>query len=201
VNQQSRCFIARGSRVVLRDPLPSDADRWIHWQTHGEWRLYDAPWEGVHDALTKEQENRIRARFLERCDNLALPRTRAIICTKNDKPLGWVSRYSQERFPDAWFVGINICEDGYLSKGIGTEALELWVDYLFSNSTIHRIGLDTWSFNTRMMHVAEKVGFVFEGAQRGMIRWQDEWLDWVHFGIVRGKCTQQSSGHSARPEV
>jgi RimJ/RimL family protein N-acetyltransferase len=100
-------------------------------------------------------------------------------------PLGWVSRYANDRFPNVWFVGINICEDAVLNRGLGTEALALWVDYLFANSSIHRLGLDTWSFNLRMMRVAEKVGFVYEGAQREMIEWQGRWLDWVHYGLLR----------------
>ncbi len=81
--------------------------------------------------------------------------------------------------------GIDICEDEYLGRGIGTQALGLWVDYLFENSDVHRIGLDTWSFNQRMMHVAEKVGFVYEGAQRELREWQGERIDAVHYGMLR----------------
>jgi RimJ/RimL family protein N-acetyltransferase len=36
-----------------------------------------------------------------------------------------------------------------------------------------------------MVRVAEKADFVFEGAQRAMIQWQGERLDWVHFGMLR----------------
>ena len=180
--------IACGEHVSLRYLFPSDVDRYVRWQTHGEWRVYDAPWEGVHTNLTKEKEARIRMQFLERYtyDQSSPPR-RAMIATKGGKALGWVNRYVNERFQDAWFVGINICEDEYLDRGFGTEALGLWIDYLFSNSCSHRIGLDTWSFNERMMRVAEKPGFVYEGAQRELIKWQGEWLDGVHFGMLRGE--------------
>ena len=73
-----------------------------------------------------------------------------------------------------------------MNRGLGTEALALWVDYLFANSSVHRLGLDSWSFNSRMKRVAEKVGFVYEGAQREMIEWQGRWLDWMHYGLLRG---------------
>lgn len=179
-------LIAAGNQILLRDPIISDADRWVHWQTHGEWHLWDAPWEDVQTEITEQNRDKTKKRFLEQCaEEFPSPRKRAFIATHENMPLGWVTRYTHERFPDTWFVGIDICEDVHLGNGIGTKALELWVDYLFSNSTIHRIGLDTWSFNKRMIHVAEKIGFVFEGAQREMIQWQDEWLDWVHFGILR----------------
>jgi RimJ/RimL family protein N-acetyltransferase len=68
---------------------------------------------------------------------------------------------------------------------MGTEALELWVDHLFKISEIHKLCLDTWSFNPRMIRVAEKVGFISEGRQREMRLWQGEWLDLLHFGILR----------------
>ena len=35
------------------------------------------------------------------------------------------------------------------------------------------------------MHVAEKVGFIFEGVQREFIKWKDEWVDAVHYGMLR----------------
>jgi RimJ/RimL family protein N-acetyltransferase len=36
-----------------------------------------------------------------------------------------------------------------------------------------------------MIHVAEKLGFVYEGAQRELIEWQGERLDLVHYGMLR----------------
>ncbi len=53
------------------------------------------------------------------------------------------------------------------------------------NSTVHRLGLDTWSFNPRMMQVAGKLGFTSEGAQREVLQWQNQWLDLVHYGMLR----------------
>ncbi|MBN1979480.1 MAG: GNAT family N-acetyltransferase [Anaerolineae bacterium] len=180
------CIIASGERIVLRDRLPSDVESYLRWQTHGEWRLYDAPWEGVRTSMTVEEEEAFRARFLEQCEQeLASPRRRATIATLEGEPLGWVSRYGDGRFPDAVLVGIDVCEDAYLNQGIGAEALGLWVDCLFVNSDVHRVGLDTWSFNKRMMRVAEKLGFTREGVERELIRWQGEWLDRVHFGMLR----------------
>jgi hypothetical protein len=46
-----------------------------------------------------------------------------------------------------------------------------------------------------MARVAEKVGFVYEGRQREMRLWQGEWLDLLHFGILREEW--QGNGHAA----
>jgi len=178
--------IASKNNLVLRDCLEPDIDRIIFWQTHGEWRLFDAPFEGVLSRLTIEQEANIRGYYQKLCvEELPSPRTIAIIAEKDNHPLGWVIRYGEDRTPDTWMVGIDICEDEKLNKGLGTEALGLWVDYLFTNSTVHRIGLDTWSLNPRMSHVAEKLGFTFESIQRELVLWDGKWLDLVHFGMLR----------------
>ena len=176
-------ILATGSRVILRDAQPSDAESYVYWQSHGEWRFLDAPWEGSD--LPEDKWEDAKRQFLERLEQeLPSPRTRAFIATRTgDQPLGWVTRYKRET--RAWCVGIDICVDVYLNRGFGTEALQLWVDYLFAHSDVHRLGIDTWSFNPRMMRVAEKLGFRHEGTEREVRRWEGEWLDAVHYGLLR----------------
>lgn len=187
--------IASGTRVVLRDPQPSDADRWVYWRDHGSWREYDAPWEALIPALTEEQQERTRRSFLERCsEERPSPRSTAIIAVSGNVPVGSVTRYAEKRFPDAWYVGISICEDAYLNQGIGSEALALWVDHLFAHSDIHRIGLRTYSFNERMLRVAEKVGFAREAVERELIRWRGEWLDRMSYGMLRREWEARRTG-------
>lgn len=184
-------IIASGLKVYLRDRHPSDATIYVNWFMNGEWKEYDAPWENINIP----EQDIILNKFLEDCKkDPPQPRTTAIITTTENKPLGWVNRYKRgEHFPDTWFVGIGIGEDNYLNKGIGTEALELWLDYLFSNSNVHRLSLDTWSLNKRMMHVAEKIGFIFEGKQREYIKWKDEWIDFVHYGMLKREWEEKQS--------
>src|SRR3989304_515459 len=177
--------LAAGRRVLLRDRLPTDVYAFLRWQVQGQWRLFDAPWEGVRTAYTEAEEAQYRQRFLEGlAEDLPSPRKRAVIALPDGRPVGWVSRYGEERTPDTWMIGIDICEDNLLERGLGSETLRLWVDYLFGNSTVHRIGLDTWSFNPRMMRVAEKLGFTSEGTQREVLQWQGEWLDLIHYGVL-----------------
>ena len=179
-------LIASGNNLDLRDCLESDIDRIIFWQTHGEWRLLDAPFEGVRNDLTADQEANICMYYQKLCvGELPSPRKITIIAGKDNRPLGWVIRSGEDRTPETWMVGIDICEDEMLNKGLGTEALGLWVEYLFTSSSVHRIGLDTWSLNPRMIHVAEKLGFTFEGIQRELVQWEGKWLDLIHFGLLR----------------
>ena len=180
--------LARGANVVLRDGLPSDADQFVHWLSHGEWRHWDGPWEGIRVVTTEEQAEKDRQSFIRRyVEETAKPRQRAIIASSDGRPLGWVNRYGREHLARTAKVGIDICEDLAPNRGVGTEALRLWVSYLFAHSHLHRIGLDTWSFNERMIRVAEKVGFSYEGAEGEAVRWQGAWLDLLHFGILRAE--------------
>jgi RimJ/RimL family protein N-acetyltransferase len=181
-------IIVEGNNIILRDRLETDVDSFIFWQTHGEWRFLDAPWEGFKESLSMDEEADIRNRFLMSCiEELPFPRRTAIIAEKDNRPLGWINRYEDDHSPTTWMVGIAICVDNSLNKGIGTEALGLWIGYLVDNSTVHRIGLDTWSFNPRMLHVAEKLGFISEGVQREVLKWDGQWLDLIHFGILRSE--------------
>jgi RimJ/RimL family protein N-acetyltransferase len=159
----------------------------VRWLAQGEWRLFDAPWAEFLPAKTAEDEKRNREWFrqqLERGDKSWLG-GRAVIATPDNTPLGWVSRYGKQSNPHVCFVGIDICEDTFLNRGLGTEALKLWVDHLFAAPDLHKLCLDTWSFNPRMIRVAEKVGFVYAGRQREMQHWQGEGLDLHHFGMLR----------------
>lgn len=171
--------------MILRDGLLPDVDDYVRWMKQGEWMQFDAPWEAVWQSMTEEE---VRKSFTERfLHDLPLPRKRAIIATKEKRTLGWVNRYGHKKFPGAWSIGIDICEDDHLNRGFGTEAFGLWVDYLFSNSDVHRIGFDTYSFNRRMTRVGEKLGFAHEGTDREVIYWKGGWLDRLHFGILRGQ--------------
>lgn len=181
-NQQAYEVIAKGNLVMLRTHLKTDRAPYQRWQTQGEWRTLDTPWEQIKPKKKQNQDNKKAQSPKE--DDVG-PKRMAVIATLENLPLGWVNRYRFKNNPLIWFVGISICEDDYLNHGYGTQALRLWVNYLFANSDFHKLCLDTWSFNPRMMHVAEKLGFISEGFQREMQFWQGEWLDLMHYGMLR----------------
>ncbi len=185
-------LITVGERILLRDRLHKDVDAYLRWMSEGQWREYDAPWE-LASAETEEERTALRVKFLARCENLDTPRDSAIISTPEGRALGWLVRYLRRQgMDDTWFLGIDICEDDHLERGIGAEALGLWIDYLFSESKVNKLALDTWSFNLRMMRVAEKLGFTLEGRRREEIQWKGEWLDRMEYGLLRRDWTDRT---------
>lgn len=179
-------ILAKSETIWLRDTLPTDVEAYLRWQTTGQWRYYDAPWEGVIETLSPVQQENFRQRFLQsQQEFLPSPRQRATIALTDSTPIGWVTRYGSKRFPAVWYIGIDICEDAYLNGGLGTEALRLWTGYLFNGSDIHKIEIHTWSINPRMARVAEKLNFTHEGTERELIQWQGEWIHRLRFGLLR----------------
>ena len=207
-NKKAYELIAKGDLVMLRTITETDREHYMRWQTQGEWRLLDAPWaqsklEEKKDKesskqQTKTEEDTAPKKQASIIDD-EVPKKRAVIATLENKPLGWVNRYSSKNSELIWYVGISIAEDNYLNRGYGTEALTLWINHLFANSEYHKLCLDTWSFNPRMMRVAEKIGFVPEGYQRQMQFWEGEWLDFMHYGLLRKEWESLREGSSGKP--
>ena len=184
--------LTSGRSVLLRDRVPEDVETYLRWMTSGEWRYFDAPWEGIRDSMDEQTTNEMREKILKLYEEeLPEPRSFAFVTTLNGIPLGRVSRYSRGSQKHEWCVGIDLCEDDYLNRGLGTEALTLWVNYLFENSEIHRLALETWSSNPRMACVAEKVGFQLEGRLREAQLWEGQWLDKLQYGFLRQEWKQR----------
>ncbi|MFO7792880.1 MAG: GNAT family protein [Candidatus Saliniplasma sp.] len=176
-------IISKGENILLRDGVESDVEIYVGWWDEGEWQEYDAPWEVEKEDMSKDKRRRsFRNLYMEEKEH---PRKRALISTTDGIPIGWVNRYSDKEDLDLWYVGIDICEDEYLGKGFGTEALQLWIDYLLEYSDIHKIAIRTYSYNSRMQRVAEKLGFVEEGTEREIKRWGGKYIHRIGYGLLR----------------
>ena len=77
-------------------------------------------------------------------------------------------------------LSILIGEKDAWSKGYGSEAITLLLEWLFNDRGAHRVWLEVYPDNTRAQRTYEKVGFVREGTKREASymdgRWHDEHL-------------------------
>jgi RimJ/RimL family protein N-acetyltransferase len=176
-------ILSRGRGVLLRDFVSSDLPTYLRWMRgDGAWKRMDAPWEqapGWDDETQRSHETYFSG-FLDPSD---VPRRRAAIEVGGGL-IGWVNRYQDGEHADACMIGIDICEDEMLGRRLGSEALHLWVNYLFSSGAFHRIGLATYSFNEAMLRLAGKLGFREEGRQREIHYWGGEWVDRLFYGLL-----------------
>ncbi|MBO6232967.1 MAG: GNAT family N-acetyltransferase [Clostridia bacterium] len=145
--------------IKLKKFENQDLKKIKEWYTQKtEWKLWDAPWEEV-----KYDEEIQRAYRKQRTDNFPCFEYE-IVFDKNH--VGWISayymtddfKYNGLKKTNNIAIGIDIPDESMRGKGIGVEAIKEYLKY-FKNLGYSKIYTQTWSGNTRMIHVAEKVGF------------------------------------------
>jgi RimJ/RimL family protein N-acetyltransferase len=92
-------------------------------------------------------------------------------------------------------IGIALLPE-HRGHGIGTEAHQQLVDYLFRTTTAHRLQAGTEIDNLAEQRALEHVGFGREGVQRGLHFREGRWRDSVMYGLVRG-----DEGDSSTPSA
>jgi RimJ/RimL family protein N-acetyltransferase len=86
-------------------------------------------------------------------------------------------------------VAIFIGNGAYRSKGFGTEAMRLLLDFTFNQVNINKIRLGVYSFNERAIKSYEKCGFRVEGILRQEIFREGKYHDVIAMGILRDEYT------------
>ena len=109
----------------------------------------------------------------------------AIRTLAEDKLIGsvslWVNSWTHG---DTW-LGIMIGDRDHWSRGFGTDAMRLIVQYGFIELNLRRITLGLHSYNPRALKSYEKVGFKMEGRRRGEGLRDGERYDSLYMGILR----------------
>lgn len=75
---------------------------------------------------------------------------------------------------------IGIGERGLRDQGLGTEAVEILLDFAFGELRLHRVQLRVWSFNERAVHLYRRIGFRHEARYREAHFRHGRWHD-VHY--------------------
>ncbi len=179
-------FEITGKRIKLRDWTTSDLKTYKQYQSdHHKWMELDAPYyERSTEAETDEHLKNIAKRITEK--NWNTPRRRLIIADLENNLIGSVSWYWQSKATNWISIGITIYDEQYWGKGIGFEAFGFWCEYLFrSMPDISRLDLRTWSGNTGMMRLSEKLGFKQEACFRKARIYKGKYFDSIGYGILR----------------
>ncbi len=109
----------------------------------------------------------------------------AVATVENDALVGWVDWRENERLgQDAWEIGVLIVPE-MRGRGAGSACQRLLVDYLFSNTTAHRIWATTELDNVAEQRALDRCGFKQEGLLRGTHFRAGRWRDSYIYGLVR----------------
>lgn len=107
-----------------------------------------------------------------------------IVTKEEDVPIGQTAFHRIDLISRAAIFSI-IIEPPYWSKGYGSEAVKLMVDYGFNTLNLNRIQLHVWSENERAIKAYLKAGFKKEGVLRQAMYHNNKYCDFWVMAILR----------------
>jgi RimJ/RimL family protein N-acetyltransferase len=174
--------IYRGAKVRLAAIEPEkDASLLAAWQRDTKYaRLLDSDPVRLWSAgQTKERlEKQQKADAFEGI-------TFRIRTLDGDKPIGFAGLDGISWHNGHSWLGIGIGEREYWGKGCGTDAMRIIARYAFEELGLHRLTLNVFAYNTRAIHVYEKIGFKVEGRIPEAVHREGKRWDVVYMGLLR----------------
>lgn len=79
------------------------------------------------------------------------------------------------------------------NRGLGTEATQLIIDYIFMNTTLNQLTLSVFDFNPRAKHVYVKVGFVKDSIDENELEFEETWIDSINMKLTRENWLKRKS--------
>ncbi len=146
-----------GDRIYLSPRNSEDVEKFTEWLNDFETTDYLGR-SGILTTLEGEKK------YLE--DNSSPEASFVIITLENDKMIGTVSLERIDHLNRCAILGIFIGDKNYRSKGYGTEAIKLILEYGFKYLNLKNIKLDLMSFNERALKCYKKCGFKEYGRRR-----------------------------------
>ena len=113
-------------------------------------------------------------------------------------PVGFVSWRQVGTGPISfcWELGIAIAAEAR-GQGVGTEAQQQVVRYLFRHTQVNRIQAGTEITNLAEQRALEKAGFTREGVLRGVTFRDGRWRDGVIYSVLREEVDLSGSARAA----
>ena len=142
-----------GDKVALREKRISDAKDDYSWRTDLELAKLDAS-----NPIVMSYENFVKY-SQEEIDNPTRNSMRFGIDDACGKHIGNTMFYDINMLRGAAELGIMIGDRDYWSKGYGTDAVAIMLDYLFTTTDIRRVYLHTLVWNRRAQRAFGKAGF------------------------------------------
>ncbi len=168
----------KNSTIKLRTAHLEDKEPLFNLLTSDEeWTKFNGPYFSYSTPTLEAFEKDLFKRLQEGRE--------ALVIDYLNKPVGSVTYYWEDERTRWLEVGICIYAHSQWGKGLGQQALQLWVTHLFQTHDIERVGLTTWSGNPRMIACAQAIGMQIEGRIRKVRYFQGEYYDSVKLGVLR----------------
>lgn len=180
-------MILKGENIVVRDWEIHDFPLYRKWNNGKHlWKEFDGPYYPKASSMFIESKIKSLRQRIEK-KSWANLRSYLVIADKtNNELIGTVVWYWESKESNWKSIGLIIYNEKIWGKGIGFEALKLWINYLFENDiTLKRLDLRTWSGHQGMMNLALKLGFKEEARFRNAREVKGKVYDSIAMGILR----------------
>ena len=176
----------KGAKVTLRLIEEADLDVLHRY-------LCDIENRGPYFPGTIRSLTELRARFLK--DGFWSPQEGTmVIVDGGGRVVGWILSFRPHPELDACEIAYVVFDKASRNKGYATEALSLFLRFVFRTTPAHRIELNIATDNIASRRVAEKCGFACEGVSRQV--WFStalgRYLDGARYAILRSQVDLES---------
>jgi RimJ/RimL family protein N-acetyltransferase len=163
-----------GEKCYLSPIDPNDAEKFTEWLNDMEVLVNLQLYKGI---ISLENERT----FL---NNMSKEHNYSIIDLEKDELIGNCGFLDIDYVNQTAETGIFIGNKNYWSKGYGTEALSLLINYGFKALNFHNIMLRVYGYNKRAITCYEKVGFKIIGKRRKALYRNLEKHDIIYMDIL-----------------
>lgn len=146
-----------GERIYLSPKSVEDAEKFTEWLNDFKTTDYlgrshrIVTLQGEKEYLEKNADNKVSFAIVEK---------------NTDKLIGTVGLHDLDYINRTSTLGIFIGDKDYRSKGYGTEAIRLILDFGFNYLNLNNIKLDLMGFNERALKCYKKCGFKEYGRRK-----------------------------------
>ena len=171
-----------GERIYLSPMNMEDAEIFTKWMN--DFNVSDYTGRSSR-LMTVEGENAWLSSALNSSEPLF-----SIVKLENDELIGNTGLMKIDSTRRTATLGIMIGEDENRSKGYGTEALRLLLDYGFNYLNLNNIMLEVFEFNERAINAYKKAGFKEIGRRRKAYFLNGKYYDEVYMDILAEEFTE-----------
>ncbi|MDZ7331684.1 MAG: GNAT family N-acetyltransferase [candidate division KSB1 bacterium] len=173
-----------GKKIYLRPVEPEDAAFLARGENHPAVReaLFLAFPVSMGTELEKIEQ------FIKSKEAIVL----IIVDQQTNQPVGQTAFFRIDFVSRAAVFYLAILDPSHWSKGYGSEATQLMVDYAFETLNLNRIQLHVCAENTPAIRIYERAGFKKEGVLRQAMFRNGAYVDFWVMGILRSDWSVRS---------
>lgn len=175
-----------GDTVSLRPMTPDDLDLFVRWVNDP---AASSPfWYGKDRPVTREDLLGDWEGYY--FDGSAPEKGRGFVIEVGATSIGMIfytdTSYDIDGRPVRAEIDI-VIGGSHQGRGYGTDAMQVFTEYLFGELGFHRVDARTYAYNTRMRHRLDRLGFTEERVSR-QAAWVDgRYVDEVNYGLLAGE--------------